>query len=325
MQEATAEVRDSFGMNTEVTYRVFGEKPEEAIDSAMIELTRLENKLSRYIEDSEISRINQSAGRQESEISAETMELLSLAIRLSVITQGLFDVTIGPLVDLWDYKHSHHVPEKSKILTALSLVNYCDLRLNLQEKKAGLNKTGQSIDLGGIGKGYASDRCIEILKEKGISSAFVNIGGNVSTLGNKPDGSLWSVGIRHPRQKGCLLGAVKLTDKAVVTSGDYERYFIDQEGKRRHHILNPNTGYPSESVLISATVIADRGMIADALSTAIFMAGIEKGIGYLQEFPGTEAILMDHDQKIYISAGLKEKFQSVGGMKIIVVGKEQVR
>jgi thiamine biosynthesis lipoprotein len=319
MPEVAVSAFSGFGMNTKITYRVFGEKSEESISLAKMELTRLENKLSRYIQDSEVSRINQSAGEGHVNISSETYEVLSGAIRFSEITQGLFDITIGPLIDLWDYKHSIHVPEKAKIQSVLSMINFCDLLMNSQEKTASLRRAKQSIDLGGIGKGYASDRCVKIFQLYGANSAYINIGGNISTLGNKPDDSPWSVGIRHPRHDGCLIGAVKVTGKAVVTSGDYERYFIDRKSKRWHHILNPTTGYPAESGLISVTVVAASAMTADALSTAIFVAGINKGLGYLAQFPGAEAILVNDHQQVYITQGLKECFQAVEGINVSMV------
>jgi thiamine biosynthesis lipoprotein len=206
-QTSVAESTD-FGMNTEIIYKVFGENAQEALNFGKGELARLENRLSRFISGSEISRINESAGIRPVKISNEAYEVLSNAIRFSEISEGLFDITIGSLVDLWDYKHAFKTPEEARIQQVLPLVNYCDLVLDPRERTAKLRKPGQAIDLGGIGKGFASDRFIERLKEFGSTSAFTNIGGNVSTLGNKPDGSPWCVGIRHPRQDGCLLGAV---------------------------------------------------------------------------------------------------------------------
>lgn len=308
-----------FCMNTIISFRIHGEKAEQAVKSVKAELCRLEKKLSRFVQDSEVSRINQFAGKASVAISSETCEILSNAIRVAEISHGLFDITISPLVDLWDYKNSFDVPEQVKIQSTLALVNFRDLLLNPMEKTAALRKEGQSIDLGGIGKGYASDHCIKVLKDNGISSAFINIGGNVSTLGYKPDGSPWSVGIRHPRQEYGLLGTVRVTGKAVVTSGDYERYFIDLGGNRWHHILNTVTGYPTDSGLISVSVIYDSAVIGDALSTAIFAGGIEKGLEYLAHFPGAEAILVDKLQHVYITQGIKESFQAVEGVEASVI------
>lgn len=315
---------ESFGMNTEIAHRIFGEHAQEAAASVQAELARLEQRLSRFISDSEIGRLNRSAGKDPVAISGETYEALCRAIRFAEISQGLFDISVGPLVSLWNYKHASDVPEEAEIRRILPLVDFHDLVLDPGAKTAKLRQPEQSIDLGGMGKGYASDRCIDILRELGVVSAFINIGGNVSALGNKPDGSPWRVGIRHPRQEGRLLGAVEATDKAVVTSGDYERYFVDREGKRRHHILNPATGYPAESGLVSVTVIADHAMTADALSTAIFVAGMDKGLDYLAHFPGVEAVLVDSHQRVFITPGMKACYQSAAGMKANVIRKEGI-
>ncbi|MDF2922301.1 MAG: rane-associated lipoprotein involved in thiamine biosynthesis [Paenibacillaceae bacterium] len=313
LQAQVAQSAD-FGMNTEILHRVFGEHAEEAVISVKAELKRLEHQLSRFVPGSEISRINQAAGKETVTISPETYEVLSGAIRFSQISQGLFDISIGPLVDLWDYKHAIRAPEETRIQQVLPLVNFHDLIMDTKRQAAGLRTRGQSIDLGGIGKGYAGDCCIRILQQYGIVSAFVSIGGNVSVLGNKPDHSPWRVGIRHPR-RDCLMGMVEATHQAVVTSGDYERYFVDQTGKRQHHILNPTTGRPAESGLISVTVVADSALTADALSTAIFVAGMERGLGFLAQVPGAEAVLVDKDQRVFITRGLKGCCQTAQGIR----------
>lgn len=315
-----AEVEDEiFCMDTVISFRIHGQNAQEALDSVKAELLYLEKKLSRFVQDSEVSRINQLAGKAYVAISSETYELLSEAKRLAEISGGLFDITVSPLVDLWDYKHSSHMPHECEIRRIRDLVNFRDLLLNPKVKTAALRKEGQSIDLGGIGKGFASDACVNILRGRGISSAFVNIGGNVSTLGCKPEGSPWSVGIRHPRHENGLLGAVRVSGRAVVTSGDYERYFIDSDGMRRHHILNSFTGYPVDSGLISVSVIYERATIGDALSTAIFAAGIEKGLKYMAHFPGAEAILVDKLQRVYITKGIRESFRAAEGVKAQIV------
>ncbi len=303
------------GMGTEMTHKAFGRHAEEALRAVAGEAARLENMLSRFRPGSEIVRISKSAGIKSEKLSPDTYEVLSGAIGFSRICQGLFDVTIGPLVDLWDYKNALVIPDEAKIKQVLPLVNYSDLILDPHEKAAGLQKSGQSLDLGGIGKGFASDRFLEIYQEYGVESAFTNIGGNVSTLGTKPDGTPWRIGIRHPREDDRLLGVVSVASKAVVTSGDYERYFIDQEGRRHHHILDPTTGYPAESGLISVTVVASSGMAADALSTIVFVAGMEKGLRLLGEFPETEAVLVDADLQVYVTQGLEKCFQAVTGIE----------
>lgn len=296
------------GMGTKMAHKAFGEHATEALRAVVHEAQRLESLLSRFLPNSDISRINLYSGKRNEIISHETYEILSFAMKCSISSQGLFDITVGPLVDLWDYKHAIDPPSSNKIESVFALVNYKDLILDCIQKTAELKRTGQSVDLGGIGKGFASDRFIEIFQEYDVKSAFSNIGGNVSTLGNKPVGSSWWVGIRHPRQNG-LLGAVAVNGKAVVTSGDYERYFIGMDGKRYHHILNPVTGYPAEAGLVSVTIVADSAMTADALSTAVFVAGLERGLDLIRK-NGSEAILVDQRLQVYVTKGLIKSFRT---------------
>lgn len=296
-----------FGMNTEIAHRAFGRHGKEALRAVDIEAKRLERMLSRFIPGSDVYRINSFAGRNGEKINSETYEILSKAIEISRSSQGLFDATIGPLADLWDFKNSARPPAVASLRQLLPLVDYRDLELDMKKRRAGLRRSGQSVDLGGIGKGFAGDRFIEIFKEYGIVSAFSNIGGNVSTLGVKPDGSPWKVGIRHPRQN-TLLGAVEIKDRSAVTSGDYERYFIGREGRRYHHILNPVTGYPAQSGLISVTVVADSAMAADALSTAVFVAGLDKGLEILEKYPGAEAVMVDEKLEVYATGKMQGCF-----------------
>jgi FAD:protein FMN transferase len=162
-----------------------------------------------------------------------------------------------------------------------------------------------------------------VFKKYGVSSAYTNIGGNVVALGTKPDGSPWRVGIQHPGQENRLIGLVSVTDKAVVTSGDYQRYFIGSNGKRHHHILNPSTGYPAESGLVSVTIVADSSMAADALSTILFIAGMKKGIELLKRFSGVEAIFVDIDLQVHITAGLKEYFQAGEGIRVNILNQSE--
>ncbi|MDF2938142.1 MAG: thiamine biosynthesis protein ApbE [Paenibacillaceae bacterium] len=315
----TAARSTRYGMGTEITYCVFGEKAEDALRAVEEEALQLESLLSCFVPESDISRINRSAGLRSERISSATFEVLAQAIEFSRHCQGLFDITIGPLVSLWNYKNSKEVPAEAKMKPLLPLVGYENLILDPRAQSAGLRKEGQSLDLGGIGKGYASDRFMETFRSFGISSAFCNIGGGVAVLGRKPDETPWSVGIRHPRQEQGLIGAVAVDGKAVVTSGDYQRYFIDRGGKRRHHILDPRTGFPAESGLISATVVADNATAADALSTILFVAGLEKGLEILRHFPGAGAVLVDTDVQVYVTADLAGSFQTTKGITASIV------
>ncbi|WP_219620144.1 FAD:protein FMN transferase [Bacillus canaveralius] len=320
MDKAVVAQSMNVGMSTVMTHRAFGKHAEESLRAVRDEAVRLEELLSRFIPGSEISRINRSAGMKYERLSGETYEVLSRAIEFSRYCQGLFDVTIGPLVTLWNNgKDTFKPPEESRIRKIVPLVDYSDLLLDPCEKAAGLQRLGQSIDLGGIGKGFAGDQFLEVFKKYGVASAFTNIGGNVMALGTKPDGSPWRVGIQHPRQENSLMGLVSVADKTVVTSGDYQRYFIDSNGKRHHHILDPSTGYPAKSGLVSVTIVAYSSMAADALSTILFVAGMEKGLELLRRFSGAEAILVDIDLQVHVTAGLKRCFQAGEGISVNIL------
>lgn len=314
MENNTVAEAVHYGMGTQMEHKANGRHANEALRAVEKEAQRLESLLSRFLPDSDISRVNRAAGIKREKISSETFCVLSSANDFSLISGGLFDITISPLVNLWDYKHAFAAPTYDKIEQVLKLVNYSDLQLDAVLGTAALKKSGQSVDLGGIGKGYASDCFMEVFKRFGVSSAFSNIGGNVSTLGSKPDGSPWRVGIRHPRQNG-LLGVVEVTARAVVTSGDYERYFIDREGRRFHHILNPLTGYPAESGLVSVTVVADSAMTADALSTALFIGGLEKGLSIREKYQQAEAVFVDTELQVYVTQGLRQYFRTTADIK----------
>jgi thiamine biosynthesis lipoprotein len=307
-------------MGTVILNKVSGEHGEKAIRSGEEETLRLEGMLSRYLSNSEISRINSSAGIRYEKVSNETYEVIHQAVEYSKYCQGCFDITIGPLVDLWKTaKNTSIPPDITKINLTLPLVNYGEIVLDPYENAVYLKKVGQSIDLGGIGKGFAADKVMEVFRTYSVTSAFTNFGGNVATIGAKSDGSPWCIGIQHPRQENKLIGVVYEVNKSVVTSGDYQRYFIDSNGKRYHHILDPSTGYPSKSELISVTIVTDSSMAADALSTMLFVAGIKRGIELLKYFPGTEAILIDINLIVYVTQGLKDCFQAGEGINVKIL------
>lgn len=307
-------------MGTVMTHKAFGLYAEDSLAAVCREVERLEGILSRFIPESDISRINRSAGIHCENVSFDTYEVLSQAVEFSMKYQESFDVTIGPLVALWNSKKEASMPpDESNIRQVLPLVNDRDLVLDFWQRTAGLKNVGQSIDLGGIGKGFAGDKILEVFKEYGISSAYSNLGGNVVTLGAKPDGSPWHVGIQHPRQENKIIGSVSVVNQTVVTSGDYQRYFTDSQGKRHHHILNPTTGYPAESGLISVSIVTEKSLAADALSTILFVAGMEKGLEFLKNFPQTDAILVDSDLQVYVTKGLRYRFQADQDSKVTIL------
>lgn len=223
---------------------------------------------------------------------------------------GAFDVTVGPVVKAWGIgTDKPQIPPDLALKELVSLVGYADVHLDEASNKASLQRPGQIVDVGGIAKGYAGDVAKDIYQTNGTKSAFINLGGNVVVLGNKPDGSAWNIGIQNPRaETGDVVGFVHVSDKAVVTSGDYQRYF-EKYGQRYCHIIDPQTGYPAESGLMSVTIIASSSVEADGLSTAAFVLGLEKGLDLIRRYGQAEAIFITTAKKIYVTKGLEGNFQ----------------
>jgi thiamine biosynthesis lipoprotein len=320
LENLTTARQTQWAMGTVMTHQASGLYAQDSLEAVCREVSRIEARLSRFLPESDIYRMNRSAGVKSEKVSYETFEVLSKAVEFSQGFLGCFDVTIEPLVALWKINQGALAePDAAGIRRALPLVNYRDLTLDSREMTAGLRKAGQSVDLGGIGKGYAGDKILEVFKESGITSAYSNLGGNVVTLGAKPDGSPWRVGIQHPRREDCLIGAVSVAGQTVVTSGDYQRYVTGSDGKRYHHILNPLTGYPAESGLISVTIVTENSMAADALSTALFVAGMQKGLEFLKRIPETEAVFVDTGLQVYLTPGLEYRFQADQGIGVTIL------
>ncbi|EHQ87610.1 FAD:protein FMN transferase [Desulfosporosinus youngiae] len=302
---------DGFAMGTVISQKVYGVKGQAVMDEVMEKINYLDGLLTFNAPEGDIFNLNQNAGIKNVELNPETVKIIKKAQQVSELSNGAFDVTIGPVVKSWGIgTEQEHIPGNEELQKLLSLVNYQDIYIN--ESSVGLKRAGQMVDLGGIAKGYAGDVAKEIYKEKGIHSAYINLGGNVVTVGNKPDGSPWKAGIRNPRpvgqQSGQVVGIVKVTDKAVVTAGDEQRYF-EKDGQRYHHILDPKTGYPAKSDLMSVTLVTDSSLEADALDTAVFILGLEKGKELLRQYGGVEAVFITTDKKIYVTEGLKGNFE----------------
>ncbi len=309
-----------FAMGTVISHRVFGNSTETILQLVNDTIAEMETRLSCFLRNSEISRINQSAGIKAEPIHPETLSILKQSKEVSECCSGLFDVTVGPLVDLWKIgKDSFHFPMEEEIRKVLSLVNFRDLLLDEKAMTAGLRFPGQSLDLGGIAKGLAGDKIAALYKMSGVVSACSNLGGNVVTVGGKPDGSVWQVGIQHPRSNERLIGSVAVEDLSLVTSGDYQRFTLDQNGNRYHHILSPITGRPTCSELISVSIVSESSLTADALSTVLFIAGIDQGLEILGGFPGTEAVLVDAGEQVFVTGGLEGRFQPAPGISYKIV------
>jgi thiamine biosynthesis lipoprotein len=241
--------------------------------------------------------------------------MISEALELENTTNGAFDITVYPLMELWGFTTGDFaVPSTDKLQSALQLVGSGRIKLDKENSTITLDD-GQGIDLGGIAKGFTSNRLMEIFSEYGLVSGMVSLGGNVQCYGTKPDGSLWKCGIINPlapNDTTNLLGVVSVDNKAVITSGAYERYFEDVEtGETYHHILNPQTGYPANNGLISVSVVSENGMLADALSTACYVMGLDETVRYWQQYGDDfDLILMTEDKEVYVTEPLAELFSS---------------
>ncbi len=294
------------------------EKAEEAVDAGFAEIEKLDEFLNNFEPDSEISTVSKFAGIKPVHVSAETLDLMQKTIGISKLTNGAFDPTIAPVGKLWKFSgrpSDPSMPPKDAIENALKLVDYRKIKIESATSEIYLKERGMEIDLGGIAKGYAADKAIEAIKAKGIKSALVAIAGDIRGFGLNASGKPWKVGIQNPRPDNPdsekpwedIFATLNLKESAVSTAGDYQRFFI-KDGKRYHHIIDPATGYPSESGLISVSVIAPEGYVADGIDTAILILGLEKGMKLL-ESKGLDGILVDSEKKVFITKNLRGKIE----------------
>jgi len=298
-------------MGTGVEITLMGESEESAKKAALQafqEIKRIEHLMSPWIESSDVSQMNRSAGKEGVRVSPETIEVIKKAQEVSKLSEGGFDITVGPLIQLWRKARERDLPpEMEQVKEILSLVNFRNLKTHYGGKVS-LRKKGMTIDLGGIAKGYAVDRAFELLKGLGYRNLVVNAGGDLRVGESKPDGP-WSIGIQHPRDPEKIMARISVSDTAVATSGDYEKFFIHQD-KRYHHILNPRSGFPAEGCQ-SVTVLHNEGATADALATAIFVLGSEKGYALCQRLEGVDCLIVDKHGKSTFSLNLKDRISFI--------------
>lgn len=268
-----------------------------AIAKAFAEFERIDGLLSIYRASSEVSRMNETADPQGVIVDAEVFAILRQALIISRLSEGAFDVTVGPLMDLWEFDKGGTIPTREALSATLSSVGYRKLEIDEKDGSVRFLVEGMKVDLGGIGKGYAVDRAAGKLQEAGIANAIIDAGGDLRLLGRRPGKDFWRIGVRHPREASRFLLTLDLADKAVVTSGDYERFFMDGQ-TRYHHILDPRTGLP-ERKCQSVTVIAPETVDADAYATAAFVLGPRKGLEFLRKLPGVEGVIVDAEGVIH--------------------------
>ncbi|GKS57411.1 thiamine biosynthesis lipoprotein ApbE [Nitrospira sp.] len=280
---------------------------QEAVAEGFTEIRRLEALWSAWIPTSEISQVNASAGRAPVSVSEETMILLRRSMEVFQVTEGGFNIALGPVVDAWGISREPRVPGAQELDRLRSLIELSSMQLDPKAGTVYLPEPGMRIDIGGIGKGYAADLTAAVLRNRGATAGVVALAGDIKTFGDLPDEAGFSFAIQHPRKSGAVLARLNLKDDAVSTAGDYERFF-EQDGVVYHHILDPNTLRPARGCQ-SVTIVAKEGVWADGLDTGIFVLGPERGMALIESLPDVEGVIVDAEGRVSISSGLQGRVQ----------------
>lgn len=306
-------------LDTFIIGRAYGDNSKRALDLAFERLKQIDSTMSRYNFESDIYKINENAGKKAVIVSPSTYFVIETAIHYANITNGTFNPVIGKVIDLWGIGTDHaKVPSKEELNMLLPHLDYDQLELDKHNSAVLLTSDKVSLDLGAIAKGYAADEMKRILQEQGITSASLNLGGNVLVIGSKPNGDSWTIGIQNPleSERGKLAATIKVKDTSLVTSGSYERYF-EYEGKKYHHIIDPATGYPAENGIISSTIITPNSIDADALSTSVYILGKEKGLALIESLPNVEAVIITEDLHVYTTSGVTSDMLTIHSEEFI--------
>jgi thiamine biosynthesis lipoprotein len=314
-EEIPVETKDFFAMDTYMSVTAYGTNAEKAVEQAQARVEELDDMLSVGKEDSEVSKLNAAS---KAKLSDDAFYLMKRSLEICKETDGAFNPAIYPLMELWGFPTGEYkVPEKKERRKLLKNMNPEDITLNEATQEVTFEKDGMKVDFGGIAKGYTSAEIMNIFKENGVESGMVSLGGNVQVLGTKTDGSLWRIAVQNPDSEGGYLGVLEARDKAVITSGGYERYF-EQDGNIYHHILDPSTGEPAENGLTSVTIVSEDGVMADGLSTALFVMGPEKAKEFWRNHKDDfDVILFTEDEKLLVSEGLEDSFETDYEMEVI--------
>lgn len=302
-------------MDTVISLKAYGPNAKAAVDESFKKIDELDKIASPNITTSDVSKINAAAGKEYVKVHPEIIKMIKTSIQYSKLSGGAWDITMGPIINLWGIgTDKERLPSDSEIKSKLPLVGYNNISINEADNKVMLQKQGMAIDLGGIAKGFTADEVLKIYDKYGIKKGLISLGGStIYAVGTNAENNYWSTGIKHPRSEDSqkYLGIVKISNQALSTSGDYERYFI-KNGKRYHHIINPATGYPADTGVMSDTIVidsnvADKNMLADLLTTTVFILGPEKGIQFANSIPGVSCEITTTDNKIYTTKGFKDK------------------
>lgn len=306
--------KKDFLMGTVVSLKIYNAGKQDAMDASYKKIRELAAEITTNDDgkNSEIDKINANSGKKPVKVTKNMFFLIERAIFYSKNSDGGFDLAIGPLTNLWRIGFPDaRKPSQAEIDNRLPLVNYKDVQLNEANQTVYLKRKGMALDLGAIAKGYIADEVAKVMKAHGVNSAIVDLGGNIFVIGHNPDGKKWNVGIQDPfSPRGSIIGKLETEEMSIVTSGIYERH-LEVDGKDYHHLLDPKTGYPFDNNIAGVSIISKKSIDGDGLSTVTFSKGIQGGLAYLKQFKGVEAVFVSRDKKVYITPGLKGKFELV--------------
>lgn len=303
---------EQFLLGTYVQIRIYDDGKEDVLDKAFARVKELGDKITVNQNGSEIDEINQQAGIKPVKVSDDIYPLLKRAYEYSSDSEGGFDMTIGPITQLWHIGFDDaRKPSQEEIDEGLKLVNYQKVKLNDKDKTVYLEEKGMQLDLGAIAKGFITDEVVKVLKDNDVTTAIVDLGGNVYVLGNSPRGEKaeWNVGIQDPNKaRNTVIGTIKESNKTLVTSGIYERY-LKADGKTYHHLFDPKTGYPFDNDIAGVTIVTDKSIDGDGLSTAVFAMGVKKGLEYAESLKNVDTIFVTKEDKVYVSRDIEKTFE----------------
>ena len=289
------------------------QRAQDAASAGFQEIHRLEELISTWIATSELSRANAAAGRAAVSLSRDTMKVLEASLQMARMTEGGFNILVGPAVEAWSVLDRPTIPSDAVLQAVRPLTDLRELPLNVAEGTVYLAKPGMRVDVGGIGKGFAADMAVAAMQKAGATAGVVALSGDIRTFGGLPGGVKFPFGIRHPRHEEAVLAFIDLQDEAISTAGDYERYF-ERDGVRYHHILDPITLQPARDCQ-SVTIVARDGMTADGLDTGIFVMGRERGLALVERLPEVGAVIVDRDGKVWVSSYLKGRVRMNDGIE----------
>lgn len=297
-------------LGTACTVRIYAGGDARALDAAFARLSEIDARMSVQRADSEISRVNAASGRKPVTVSADVLAVAKIGLQYSGLGDGAFDVTVEPLVKLWGIgTASARIPRPEEIRAALPSINWRNVRVDEKLSTIFLEKPGMGLDLGAIAKGWAADDAARVLREHGVTTSLIDLGGNILATGRKPDGSRWRIAIQNPEEpRGTSIGYVDITGGSVTTAGTYERFF-DQGGKRYFHILDARTGSPAWNGLNAVAIVAPDSTTADGYDTLVFTLGLQKGRKLVEDTRGlVEAVFITDTRKVSVTAGLASRF-----------------